>query len=100
MILFCEMMQHWFLVAVLIPYNLIHPVPGMSFSMTIEQLGQRPSYRVESLVAGWARYGRVGISCLTGEGSKLAGIDVMACRRAIWTAVPSHAFILWHLTYV
>ena len=44
--------QHWFLVLVLLPYNAIHPVPGLSFSINIEQMGQKTSYRVEALIAG------------------------------------------------
>jgi len=46
------MTQHWFLVFVLLPLNLIHPAPGLSFPIIIEQLGIRPKYRVESLIVG------------------------------------------------
>ena len=44
--------QHWFLIFVLLPFNIIHPVPGVSFTVVIPQLGIHPKYRVESLVAG------------------------------------------------
>ena len=44
--------QHWVLVLVVLPYNLIHPVPGLSGTVTIEQLGMRPVYAIESLIAG------------------------------------------------
>jgi hypothetical protein len=44
--------QHGVLPFVLGLYNLIHPVPGLSFSVTIEQLGMRPRYSVEALIAG------------------------------------------------
>ena len=44
--------QHWLLLFVLLPYNAIHPLPGVSFSMTIEQMSQRTTYEVEALVAG------------------------------------------------
>ena len=44
--------QQGFLPFVLGLYNLIHPVPGLSFSVTIEQLGMRPRYSVEALIAG------------------------------------------------
>ena len=40
------------LVFVLLPLNLIHPAPGLSFPIIIEQLGIRPKYRVESLIVG------------------------------------------------
>jgi len=36
----------------LILYNLIHPVPGVSGTVTIEQLGMQPTYKVEALIAG------------------------------------------------
>ena len=44
--------QHWFLIFVLMPLNIIHPLPGLSFSILIPQLGISPKYRVESLVVG------------------------------------------------
>ena len=44
--------QHWLLLAVLVPYNLIHPLPGVTGLVEIEQLGMEPKYRVEALIAG------------------------------------------------
>ena len=44
--------QHWFFFMVLLPLNLITPFPGLSFRLTIEQLGLNTRYRSESLVVG------------------------------------------------
>jgi hypothetical protein len=38
------------LIFVLLPLNIIHPVPGLSFIVSVEQLGVVTSYRVESLI--------------------------------------------------
>jgi len=37
---------------VVLPYNMIHPVPGVSGVIEIEQLGMEPRYHVEALIAG------------------------------------------------
>ena len=44
--------QHWFFIFLLLPFNMIHPVPGLSRGILIEQLGLSTEYRVESLVVG------------------------------------------------
>jgi hypothetical protein len=44
--------QHWFLLLVSIPLNLIHPIPGLSGTVVIEQLGKQPRYQIEALIAG------------------------------------------------
>jgi hypothetical protein len=36
-----------------IPINLIHPLPGVSFTIATAQLGLRPIYRVESFIAAF-----------------------------------------------
>jgi hypothetical protein len=43
---------HWFFIFLLLPLNMIHPVPGLSMGILIEQLGLQTEYRVESLVVG------------------------------------------------
>jgi hypothetical protein len=48
MLRFLELNGH--LIFVLLPLNIVHPVPGLSFVVSVEQLGVVTAYRVESLI--------------------------------------------------
>ena len=43
--------NHWWVCFVWIPLNLVHPLPGISMVLEMDQMGLRPVYRMEGFIA-------------------------------------------------